>query len=104
MSSDEMSILEAKTTNPRKGGPSFSLRNRVERLVWGITWLLLARWTPKILNPWRIMLLKIFGATIEPGATVAGSARVWLPRHLTMKRYSTIGPEVDCYNMAPLKI
>jgi putative colanic acid biosynthesis acetyltransferase WcaF len=99
-----MSILEAKTTNPQEGGASFSLRNRAIRLIWSITWLLLARWTPGVFNPWRLLLLRLFGARIAPGAAIAGSARVWLPSNLALKRYCTVGPQVDCYNMAPLTI
>jgi putative colanic acid biosynthesis acetyltransferase WcaF len=99
-----MSILDAKLTNPQEGGPSFSLRNRIERLAWTTTWLLLARWTPGVFNPWRTLLLRLFGALIEPGAAICGNARVWLPRNLIMRRFSTIGPDVDCYNMATIEV
>jgi putative colanic acid biosynthesis acetyltransferase WcaF len=99
-----MIILEAKSTNPQEGGASFSLQNRLERLAWRTVWMALARWTPGIFNPWRLLLLRLFGANIAKGAAIAGTARVWLPRHLTLKRYCTVGPHVDCYNMGSLVV
>jgi putative colanic acid biosynthesis acetyltransferase WcaF len=99
-----MSILDAQRTNPHEGGASFSLGNRLERLCWNVTWLLLARWTPNFLNPWRVLLLKVYGAVVETGAAICSSARIWLPRHLVMRRFSTIGPGVDCYDMASIEI
>jgi putative colanic acid biosynthesis acetyltransferase WcaF len=49
-------------------------------------------------------LLRLFGAKIHPGAAVASSIRVWLPRNLELGPRATLGPGVDCYNMAPIKI
>lgn len=99
-----MTILDAKEKRPLEGGASFSLANRIERLIWQIVWLLLARWNPPFFSPWRVFLLRRFGARIEPGAAVAPSVKIWLPRHLSMESFSTIGPGVDCYNMAPISI
>ena len=95
-----MSILEARTSNPVEGGPSFSLRNRLLRSFWRITWLLLASWTPPPLRAWRRFLLRLFGAEVAPSAVVYGSARVWLPSNLKLGRHACIGPGVNVYNMA----
>jgi putative colanic acid biosynthesis acetyltransferase WcaF len=98
-------ILNAKRTAPLSGGgASFTLANRVERAVWRATWLLLARWTPPMFSPWRICLLKLFGARIEPRAMIAASTTVWFPRHLTLGTDCSLGPGVDCYNMARIAI
>jgi putative colanic acid biosynthesis acetyltransferase WcaF len=99
-----VTILDAKQTTPITGGPSFTLANRVERALWGISWLLLARWTPPMLSPWRILLLKLFGASVAPGAAIAANVSVWLPRHLTLGAHCVLGPGVDCYNMAPIAV
>jgi putative colanic acid biosynthesis acetyltransferase WcaF len=99
-----MQILDAKITNPLEGGPSFSIRNRIERLFWALTWFLFARWTPGVFNPWRVLLLRLYGAKIGRGAAIGGSARVWLPRNLIMRDFSTIGPLVDCYNMGTVEV
>jgi putative colanic acid biosynthesis acetyltransferase WcaF len=89
---------------PIEGGPSFSLGLRVRRVIWSVVWTCLASWTPPQFSPWRILLLKLFGARIHPGAAVAASVRVWLPRNLELGLRAALGPGVDCYNMAPIKI
>jgi putative colanic acid biosynthesis acetyltransferase WcaF len=96
-----MSTLDARTSNPTEGGPSFSLKNRLLRGVWGITWLLLAAWTPPPLRAWRRFLLRLFGAmlyTFTPGPMQA------LRSNLKLERNACIGPGVNVYNMAPITL
>jgi putative colanic acid biosynthesis acetyltransferase WcaF len=97
-------ILDATRSDPRAGGPSFSLRNRLLRAAWNLTWLLLASWTPRQLHPWRRFLLRAFGASMAGNADVRGSARVWFPPHLVMEDGALIGPRVNCYNMATVSL
>ena len=92
--------LDASQTRPADGGPSFSLANRVARLVWTIVWLLFAAWTPRQFRPWRNLLLRLFGATMAPSADVRGGARVWYPGHLRMGPRALLASGVNCYNMA----
>jgi putative colanic acid biosynthesis acetyltransferase WcaF len=82
-----------------RGAPSFSLGNRVHRAAWRTVWLLLARWTPPFLRPWRRLLLALFGARIHPTANVYSSAIVWYPPNLTMDAYASLGPGAVCYSM-----
>lgn len=97
--------LDAKKSRSLEGGPSFSLRNRAERVVWRVTWLLLARLVPPPFSwAWRRLLLRLFGARIAGRVRVYPSARIWLPRHLAMESGSTIGPCVECYNIARVEI
>lgn len=97
--------LPASESRPREGGASFSLGNRIERGIWGAVWLLLGRLVPPPFGfGWRRLLLRLFGARMEAGSRVYPSARVWLPRHLTMEEGATLGPGVQCYNMAPIHI
>jgi len=85
-------------------GPSFTLSNRLVRVAWTVTWAIFARWTPTQFNSWRRTLLRLFGARIHPTAGVGSSVRVWLPSHLQMGPSSSLGPGVDLYNMAPIRI
>jgi putative colanic acid biosynthesis acetyltransferase WcaF len=89
---------------PIEGGPSFRFGLRVHRAVWSLVWKCLAAWTPPQFSPWRIVLLKLFGARIHPGAAVAATVRVWLPRNLELGSGASLGPGVECYNLAPIKI
>ena len=97
-------ILSANRTSPFVGGASFSLSNRIERLVWRIAWLIFARWTPPMFSPWRIWLLKRFGAQVAPGAKIAASTKVWFARNLVLGQNAALGPGVECYTQATITI
>jgi len=99
-----VSILDAATHRPSDGGPSFSLGHRAYRAAWTLAWALLAAWTPPFLNPWRRMLLRLFGARIAGTARIAASARIWYPANLEMGEQACIGPRVDCYTMARITL
>lgn len=96
--------MSPSRTEPREGGASFSLSNRITRGVWILTWMLLASWTPPFLFRWRRFLLVCFGAKMAPLSDVRSSARVWHPANLVMGHRAVIGPRVNCYNMAPVTL
>ena len=50
--------LDTSEQSSFEGAPSFSLGNRLFRLLWSLTWLVLAAWTPPPLHGWRAMLLR----------------------------------------------
>lgn len=83
---------------PGANGPSFSLGNRLARVIWSISWLILARFTPPQLHGWRRFILRLFGAKISSGARIYGSASVWLPANLEIGEGAIIGPGVQLYN------
>ena len=99
-----MSLLAARDTRPLQGGASFSRRHRLIRVVWQVTWTLLAAWTPPPLHRWRVALLRCFGADVHPTAHVYASARVWYPPNLRMAAHACLGPRVQCYCMAPITL
>ncbi|MCX7862435.1 MAG: putative colanic acid biosynthesis acetyltransferase [Bacteroidales bacterium] len=78
----------------------FSLTHQIKRWLWAVCWFILARPFPRSIgNKWRILLLKIFGAKIKWTCGIYSSTRIWAPWNLEMDDYSTLGPEVDCYNV-----
>ena len=92
---------------PRKKGfvgPTFSLSNRLKRVVWKLTWLLAARWTPPPLRRWRIFVLRLFGAQVSWQAFVYSNVEIWAPWNLTIEDYGSLGRGVNCYNIAPVCI
>jgi putative colanic acid biosynthesis acetyltransferase WcaF len=97
-------VLDAEANRPIDGGPSFSLGNRLFRIVWGVAWLLLARWTPPPLHGWRRALLRAFGARIAPGARVHASVKVWHPGNLELGENVLIGPGATLYNQGRILI
>ena len=91
-------------TPPLYGGPTFSMRNRLARAIWSVSWLMLAAWTPSPCTPWRRALLRLFGARLSATAIVRSSARIWWPANLEMGEHASLGPGVICYNVAPVTL
>ena len=96
--------LDAAFSRAIEGGASFSLHNRFVRVVWGVAWLLLARFTPPPLHAWRRLVLRAFGAKVGRGARVHASAAIWLPRNLELGEQVLIGPGARLYNQGTIKI
>lgn len=82
--------------------PAFSAANRLRRLVWNLTWLVLCRITPAPLHAWRALILRLFGAQIGPHSAIYGSARIWAPWNLVCADHVAIGPGAEVYNPCPI--
>lgn len=80
--------------------PSFSLKNRLARLVWGIVYVTLFKPSPKIFHDWRAFILKCFGAKLGKHCCVYPHVRIWAPWNLVMDDYARIADYVNCYSMA----
>jgi len=65
-------------------GPSFSLRNRIARLVWGWVYIIFFRFSPKPLHEWRSFLLRLFGAKVGKGVHVYPGVKIWAPWNLVL--------------------
>lgn len=76
-----------------------ALSVKAKRAVWNVVCFCLFRPFPtKIFRPWRIFLLKLFGAKVEWDAEVYASVRLWAPWNLQMGHRACLGPDVICYN------
>ena len=58
----------------------------------------------RLFKVWRNLILKIFGAEIEWTSHVYASTKIWAPWNFKMGAYSTLGPQVDCYNQGKITI
>lgn len=99
-----MKVLDAAKSGSRHGGPSFPLSNRMRRVCWNLAWLILARWTPAPFHPWRVMVLRLFGARIGKACRIHGSVRVWDPANLQLDENVLIGREAILYNQGAIVI
>jgi len=83
-----------------------SLKSKLGRVIWNVVWLLLFRLTPRgnLFRPWRIALLKLFGAKVQWSSNVLPSCKIWQPWNLTMGAYACLSENVDCYTVAPIVI
>ena len=82
--------------------PAFSLSNRLRRLVWNTTWLLLFRISPRPFHAWRSMLLRLFGAKLGPHCHFYPAARIHSPWNLFCADGVAAGDGVEIYNPAPM--
>ena len=78
--------------------PSFSVSNRMGRLVWSIIWTLLFRPSPRPFHSWRAFLLRGFGAKLGPNCHFYPRSRVWAPWNLECADGVTLGDEAEIYN------
>lgn len=81
-----------------------NLRNWLARGLWGVTYALLFRPSPRPVRAWRRWLLRLFGAKMGRRASVDPTCKVWAPWNLQMGDFSCMGPRVDCYCVAPVKL
>ena len=77
--------------------PSFSLKNRLARLTWGLVYILFFRTSPRLLHKWRSFLLRCFGAKIGKDCHVYPHAKIWAPWNLVMADNAGIADDVNCY-------
>ena len=78
-------------------GPSFSLGNRLARLIWNVCHVLLFRYSPVCMHGWRAFLLRCFSAKIGRGAHVYPRVRIWAPWNLEIGEEAGIGNDVILY-------
>ena len=82
-----------------------SLTNKIVRTVWNLVWVILFRpFGTKLFLPWRLFLLKIFGAKVYWDSGVYCSTKIWAPWNLTLGHNAWFGPDVICYNQAAVEI
>lgn len=54
--------------------------NKVKRALWHFVEILLFRpFAGGLFNKWRLLILKLFGASVLNGSEVYASARIWAP-------------------------
>jgi putative colanic acid biosynthesis acetyltransferase WcaF len=79
-------------------------RNKLARVLWGVTWLLLYRPSPRPLHGWRRFLLRCFGAKVGQAAHPYPGAKIWAPWNLEMGDHSCLADGVDCYSVAQVRL
>ncbi len=95
MSEPEMSLDQSRH--------AWSLSHKLVRGVWMLVWGV-CRHGPRFLSPFRIALLRLFGARIGREVLVCGGVRVLMPWNLTIADSTAISEGVDIYNFAKVRI
>jgi len=85
-------------------GPSFSLKNRLSRVLWNVICLAFFKYTPAPLHSWRIWILKIFGAKIGNGVHVYPGVKIWAPWNLELGDECGIANNAILYSQGIIKV
>jgi putative colanic acid biosynthesis acetyltransferase WcaF len=99
-----MNDLGLITDRQHPNAPTFSLKNRIMRVLWQFVWLAAARWTPPPLHLWRVLLLRAFGARVDLSAHIYSSVEIWAPWNLEILAFGSLARNVRCYNIAKISI
>ena len=73
-------------------------------MMWRLSWLTLCSWTPKYLNQWRILVLKLFGAKLRGLPFIHSSARIQIPWNLSMDHRACLGEKTNAYSLGKIDI
>jgi putative colanic acid biosynthesis acetyltransferase WcaF len=85
-------------------GASFSLSNRLVRIVWGIVYVLLFKPSPRPLHGWRSFLLRCFGAEIGAGVHVYPGVTIWAPWNLKIDDQAGVASGAILYSQGQISI
>ena len=87
-----------------RGSSPWTIPYRIRLLLWASIWSLFCRWTPKPFNPFRIAILRLFGAQISPGSFVHQRARIAHPWNLIMGEGACLGDRAHAYSLSTIDI
>lgn len=82
----------------------WSIKVHILLSIWRFTWILLCAWTPKYLNPWRLLILKTFGAKVLGVPFVHQSVQIRIPWHLTLHHRACLGEKVQVYSLGEIEV
>jgi len=85
-------------------GASFSVGNRVMRILWSVAYLLLFKYSPRPLHGWRSFLLKCFGAKVGKGVHVYPGVKIWAPWNLILDDECGIASGVELYSQGLITV
>ena len=87
-----------------KVAPSFSFRNRLARVIWGIVYVLFFFPTPRACHGWRRGILRAFGARVGVGAHIYPRVKIWAPWNLSIGALAGVANGVTLYSMEKITL
>lgn len=85
-------------------GASFSLQNKLARVVWGVVNFLFFRFSPRPLHAWRSFLLRLFGASVGKNVHVYPGVKIWAPWNLTLEDECGVGSGAILYSQGRITL
>lgn len=95
---ERLSIAENRASS------KYSRKELAARVLWGLTWSLLFRPSPRLLYGWRVFLLRTFGAKIGEHVHLYPTVKITQPWKLSIGAYSAVGDGVVLYNLGQMTI
>jgi putative colanic acid biosynthesis acetyltransferase WcaF len=83
---------------------SYSLQEKIWRLLWAIAQATFFRYSFHTWNKWRIFLLKSYGADIDYSCIIRRTVKVECPWNLKMGQNSCLGDRVIVYCLGKITI
>ncbi len=77
---------------------------KVKRVLWSVVEATLFRYSFHTWSGWRAGLLRAFGAKIGSGCTIRRTANVYYPWNLRMGAMSSLGDNVQVYNLGMIEL
>jgi putative colanic acid biosynthesis acetyltransferase WcaF len=85
-------------------GPSFSLQNRLARVLWNVFSAILFHPSPRPLHAWRSFLLRLFGAKVGKGVHVYPGVKIWAPWNLDLADQCGVASGAILYSQGKITI
>ena len=85
-------------------GPSFSIKNRIRRLLWNFFYVIFFKYSPRFFHSWRSFVLRCFGAKIGRGVHIYPKVIIWAPWNLEIDDYVGIADGVTLYSQDKILI
>lgn len=81
-----------------------TMATKLRRTIWIVaSFFLFKPFVTNLFSGWRRLVLRMFGAKIARGANVYPSVKIWAPWNMIVDEDVCIGPNVTCYNLAPIR-
>lgn len=84
--------------------PSFSLKNRLARVLWNAVDVLLVRYSPRPFHAWRIFWLRIFGAKVGKKVHYYPRVSTWAPWNIELHDCCAIANNVRLYSQGKITV
>lgn len=85
-------------------GASFSLSNRLKRVLWNGFYLFFFKFSPRPLHGYRAFILRLFGARVGKGVHVYPGVKIWAPWNLVLEDECGIASGVELYSQGVITV
>ena len=102
--SSPSSLTLHETSARNRGASPWSQGMRWRLLLWECAWAVLCFWTPKPFNPWRLFVLRIFGAQIHRRPFVHQRSRIQIPWNVELHDGACLGDRANLYSLDRISI